>query len=507
MSRAFVVVVSVLRLGYRRRVARVPLARDPRRAAFVVVMRWVAARGAHGDEPPSPRFGHVAVAVKRGRYVVVFGGLSRASASSAGGALDDVVVLDVAHDAWFRPVARDAMRPRARAFHCACAIGSHTIVIACGRDGREQFGDAWALDAETWTWRELRGARTTPRDFASCASVGGESMVMFGGFDGRGWLGDVETLELRADGGARWRREDVRPAKLEAIDAVMPTTSGRTAPEARSGSAMVKFGPNVLVYGGSGANGSAFSDTWCLKRERGDDGSEDGWRWVKLVLRGHPPSARAGHAMAVMSTTSMSGGAPNIVVAGGVGDDGWLVKERCYFDDAHYLDGDNARWQRLSFSGEGNGPSSRAYHTLTHVSQNKCLFFGGFNGANACNDSWWLTVDDMDYSDISLEARASPRVLVDALRDKLKSKDDANVFEGNDAAFRQHLSACDVEDVKIRDVPGLMREYAAATSALGLPGTAQDGQGRFRHRDPNTMTLRDVGAALTELQGAYVASA
>mgnify|MGYP003303506911 CR=1 FL=1 len=83
--------------------------------------------------------------------------------------------------------------------------------------------------------------------------------------------------------------------------------------------------------------------------------------------------------------------APNVVVAGGVGDDGWLVKERVYFDDAHVLDSDNARWRRLAFGDEGGtGPSARAYHTLTRVSESKCLCFGGFNGVDACNDAWWL---------------------------------------------------------------------------------------------------------------------
>lgn len=471
-------------------------------------MRWVACRGSSGTEPPSPRFGHTATTLNRGRYVVVFGGLSRASDSTSGGALNDVVVLDVLHDAWFRPVARDAAhRPPPRAFHCACATSATTMTIACGRDGRAQRGDAWTLDSETWTWTVLAQATTTARDFACCAPVGDGSMVMFGGFDGKKWLGEVETLDARRGAAARWRTERVRPAKLEAIEAIVATASGKTAPEARSGSAMVKYGPNVLVFGGQGANGGAFNDTWCLKRERDENGEPDGWSWVKLVLRGSPPNARAGHAMSVMSTTSTSGQTPSIVVTGGVGDDGWLVKERCYYDDAHFLDGDNARWQKLSFSGEGNGPSSRAYHTLTHVSQNKCLFFGGFNGANACNDSWWLTVDDMEYLDISLEARPSPRALVNALRDRLKTESSVNVFAGNDAAFRQHLSACDVEDVKIGDVPGLMREYALATGALGLPGSRQDAQGRFRHRDPADITLRDLGSALTELQSAYIANA
>ena len=68
-------------------------------------MRWVACRAASGDAPPSPRFGHTATACAGGRYVVVFGGLDRASASATKGALNDVVVLDVAQDAWFRPRA------------------------------------------------------------------------------------------------------------------------------------------------------------------------------------------------------------------------------------------------------------------------------------------------------------------------------------------------------------------------------------------------------------------
>lgn len=34
----------------------------------------------------------------------------------------------------------------------------------------------------------------------------------------------------------------------------------------------------------------------------------------------------------------------NVVVMGGVGDDGWFVKERIYFDDAYFLDGDNVKW-------------------------------------------------------------------------------------------------------------------------------------------------------------------
>lgn len=467
------------------------------------VMRWVKSRGTHGDLPPSPRFGHTSTTVAHGRFVVVFGGLSRASSSAARGALDDVVVLDVARDAWFRPQITGS-RPPGRAFHGACVRGrgEREVLVTCGRDGRAQFGDAWTLDVETWTWREST-ATTTPRDFACVVSTDCRGAIMFGGFDGKGWLGTVERLETGGTGEA-WTRAEVEPAKVETLEAVTSVGSARGEPEGRSGAAMVAFGPNVLLFGGQGENGAAFSDAWCLKRER------DGWRWVKLALRGHAPSARAGHAMSVIAVETPGGYAPNVVVAGGVGDDGWLVKERVYFDDAHVLDSDNARWRRLAFGDEGGtGPSARAYHTLTRVSESKCLCFGGFNGVDACNDAWWLVLDDVEYADISLEARAAPRRLIDALRDRLPSTRSVDVFEGNDVAFRDHVSACDVEDVRVGDVPKLMREYALATSALGLPGQRRenDDQGRFRHRDPTSMTLRDVGDALTELQGAFVADA
>ena len=438
------------------------------------------------------------------------------SSGNARGALRDVVVLDVARDAWFRPVMRGDDGPSGRAFHSACAVSDTRIVIACGRDGRVQFGDAWTLDAETWTWTRLTSATTTPRDFASVACIGNGQVLMFGGFDGKSWIGDVETLDVLKGSGGKWKTEEVKPAKLEAIDAV--TSGGKTAPDARSGSAMTRYGPNLLVFGGQGANGAAFNDTWCLKREAANAtsaSSTPNWQWVKLVLRGSAPTARAGHAISVVSTRG--GATPNVVVNGGVGDDGWLVKERVYFDDAHVLDGENARWQRLPLGGEGTGPSSRAYHTLTHVSQNKCLSFGGFNGTNACNDAWWLVVDDMEYADISSEARASPRALVDRLRERLPARDiTSDAFEhddDDDDVFRAHIASCDVEDVRIGHIPKMMCEYPVATAVkLGLPNQTTENnaggpRGRFRHCEPSEMKLSDVSKALTELQGAYVANA
>jgi hypothetical protein len=118
----------------------------------------------------------------------------------------------------------------------------------------------------------------------------------------------------------------------------------------------------------------------------------------------------------------------------------------------------------------------------------------------------------MEYADITAEARASPRALVDALRAKIdenRCHGKIDVFDGNDAAFRHHIASCDADDVRLADVPKLMREYVAATANLGLPDEhrRENGQGRFRHCDPQTMKLRDVGDALTELQGAYVANA
>ena len=488
-------------------------------------MRWVKCVGANGDAPgPSARFGHTATCVKSSRLVVVFGGLARGDGDSKG-ALDDVVAYDVRADAWFRPNITTP-GPRARAFHSACAFRDSSVVIACGRDGREQFGDVWVLDCDSWTWTQQRAASVASRDFASIVAIDADPVVMFGGFDGKGWLADVHTLrDASSEANAMWVCERVAPARVEVFDELATsgariametigavTSGGRTSPEARSGHAMVLYGPNVLIHGGQGANGAAFSDTWCLRR----DG--DGWRWVKLVLRGHAPAARAGHAMGVLT---MSPHVANVVIAGGVGEDGWLAKKRVYFDDAYFLDGENARWERAAFTGEGTGPGPRAYHTLTMVGKSKCLSFGGFNGAKACDDAWWLCSDvdvtpSIDADADATVAKASSRELIDDLRARIKLTDTVDAFEGNDEAFRQHIAACDLEDVRIGDVPKIMREYVVATNALGLPirdgdddheSAVKSGQGRYRHCDPATMKLKDVGEALTELQGAFIANA
>jgi len=472
-------------------------------------MRYARCLGANGESPPSARFGHTATAVKNARFVVVFGGLARGDGDFKG-ALADVVAYDARADAWFRPRCSQ-VAPRARAFHSACALRDSKIIIACGRDGREQFGDCWMLDCETWTWTRYQRADVAPRDFASIVAVDGDTALMFGGFNGKTWIADVDALrDASSATRARWFREDVANernqvfdelprAALETIGAV--TSIGRASPEARSGHAAVLYGANVLIHGGQGANGGAFSDTWCLRREA--DGG--GWRWVKLVLRGHAPNARAGHAMGVLT---MANGAANVVISGGVGEDGWLAKKRVYFDDAYYLDGDNARWEKIALANDVVGPGPRSYHTLTMVGKNKCLSFGGFNGTKACGDAWWLIADDAAAEVGQRESTAtSSRALIDGLRSRLKVNESVDVFEGNDAAFRQHLTACDPDDLRVGDVPKLMREYVAATSTIGLPDQHRDGPGRYRHCDPTCMKIKDVSNVLTELQGAFIANA
>jgi hypothetical protein len=99
-------------------------------------------------------------------------------------------------------------------------------------------------------------------------------------------------------------------------------------------------------------------------------------------------SARAGHCVVAAG--------PYVVVFGGHGDDGWLVKQQVYYDDMHCIDRETGRWRRLAPApavappaGGAVSPAPRAFHTMTRVGD-RVLLFGGFTGAEALNDTWWL---------------------------------------------------------------------------------------------------------------------
>lgn len=358
--------------------------------------------------PPSPRSGHSATLVG-GKHLVIFGGLHTKHF------IGDTVVLDVAAERWFRPPSSAVGGPGPRAFHCALAMGKDLYVM-CGRTGRQQHGDTWVLDTQTWEWRELRPPTSggggpgapfpgvplgtiAPRDFGAAARVDETHIVLFGGYDGQRWLNDTNVLDIAT---GAWR--------------ALPLANG-VAPGPRSGHAMAVVERRLLVFGGQASNGQLCGDLWALRgvvggaggqseggagadRQSSSSGSggsanggEDGTpRWTRLQLRGAGPSARAGHCVTAAG--------PFVVIFGGHGDDGWLVKQQVYYDDVHCIDRETGRWRRLAPAaavappaGGAVSPAPRAFHTMTRVGD-RLLLFGGFTGAEALNDTWWLHLDD-----------------------------------------------------------------------------------------------------------------
>ena len=233
------------------------------------------------------------------------------------------------------------------------------LYVFCGRTGRTQHGDAWALDTETWSWTDLSrrfpsSAPVAPRDFGTASRVPNTPRILlFGGFDGARWLNDTNVLDTTT---GVWRR------------LVVPV-----APGPRSGHAMAAVERRLLVFGGQAPNGTLCGDLWALRGVEPstsdpsipahaqtfpalDDAPAGAPRWTRLQLRGVPPSPRTGHAVVAAGH--------RVVVFGGHGDDGWLVKQQVYYDDAHCVDRATGRWRKMRVEPhpDAGSPSPRAFH-------------------------------------------------------------------------------------------------------------------------------------------------
>ena len=387
-------------------------------------MRWSAFATASADDepPPSARSGHSATLV--GGYVVVFGGTQGKSFRADTVVLDARAPSDVKRARWFRPTPAATGGPGPRAFHSAVAVGTDLYVL-CGRTGREQHGDVWVLDTTTWRWSALadrfpsaKRVGVTPRDFGVAARVpNGNNVLLFGGFDGHGWLNDLQVLDVAT---GEWRAVAVS-----------------VAPSPRSGHAGDVADSRVLLFGGQASNGQLCGDLWALRDPDVDqvardadalvdilDRGENGWtaaaaeeasvsasvsasgsesaaapRWTRLHLHGHAPSPRVGH-----SVTCVGG---KVVMFGGRGDDGWLVKQHVFYDDAHAVDRELGKWRRLDrVAGSSLGPSPRAFHTMTKVGD-ALLLLGGFTGDHALGDAWWCEFGAEDAASESERAAAA----------------------------------------------------------------------------------------------------
>ena len=365
---------------------------------------------------------------------MVFGGTQGKSFRADTVVLDARAPSDVKRARWFRPTPAATGGPGPRAFHSAVAVGTDLYVL-CGRTGREQHGDVWVLDTTTWRWSALadrfpsaKRVGVTPRDFGVAARVpNGNNVLLFGGFDGHGWLNDLHVLDVAT---GEWRAVAVP-----------------VAPSPRSGHAGDVVYSRVLLFGGQASNGQLCGDLWALRDPdtdpiardadalvdildgRGDASSPptgaDGRRsaeadadasaardasaeessreprWTRLHLRGQPPGPRTGHSVTCVGN--------KVLVFGGRGDDGWLVKQHVYYDDAHVVDRELGKWRRLErVAGSNQRPPPRAFHTMTKVGDAPCS--SAASGETALGDAWWCEFGEEDAAAETGAAAAAERL-------------------------------------------------------------------------------------------------
>ncbi|CAD7703376.1 unnamed protein product [Ostreobium quekettii] len=249
------------------------------------------------DSPPSPRYGHTAVALDARslwgtELVVIFGGSSKQEGGRR--ALGDVVVFQVDSGSWFRPELRSAATPGSRAFHCAVGVGMRMFVFGghvAVPDAEQQsfvrtyFNDMWYLSADSWEWTLLtvpEEGRPCGRDLASMVAIDDDRILLFGGRTDAGKsLNDLWLFEIK---GSKW-------TNLQA---------GGNVPGARMKHQLV-YSPDhrlLFLHGGETSTGSLFDDLWSI---RGVDGQEP-WQWTQIKLRPRP-SGRSGHAMSVFGSS------------------------------------------------------------------------------------------------------------------------------------------------------------------------------------------------------------
>ncbi|KAL1825893.1 hypothetical protein DCAR_0314087 [Daucus carota subsp. sativus] len=143
-------------------------------------------------------------------------------------------------------------------------------------------------------------------------------------------------------------------------------------------------GPRLILFGGATAIEGVGSGIR-LTNVTNDLYSYDveGNKWTRLRPSGEPPSPRAAHAAAAISTI--------VVFQGGVGASGQSN------DDFYVLDlsEDKLKWRRLVIQGEGPGP--RYGHVLALVAQRYLVCVSGNDGRRARSDAWALDTAKKPY--------------------------------------------------------------------------------------------------------------
>ncbi|KAH7278114.1 hypothetical protein KP509_38G025100 [Ceratopteris richardii] len=311
-----------------------------------------------GTAGPGNRWGHTCNALKRGRFLYVFGGYGNQDDRQT----NEVHVFDTVKQSWSKPMVKGTP-PSPRDSHTCTTVGTSLYVFG-GTDGRSVLQDLYILDTVTNTWGKpkVNGEIPAPREGHSAALIG-TNIFIFGGC-GRS-LDDEEDIYFN----------DLHMLDTVRLQWSKVDTKGKP-PVPRDSHTCSTYESKLIVLGGEDSSNSLLGDVQIL------DTSTMEWR--ELQTAGEVLTPRAGHAAVTIGKL--------IFVFGGFSDN------RKLFSDLHMLDLGTGMWSKVAV--DGKGPSPRFSLAGDCVMGGFLVFIGG------CNDNL-VALDDMYYLDTGPSLRSS----------------------------------------------------------------------------------------------------
>ncbi len=139
----------------------------------------------------------------------------------------------------------------------------------------------------------------------------------------------------------------------------------------------------LLMFGGHDKD--YLSDTWIF------DLSSNTWN---KVIRNNHPSKRRCHGQAYI-------GGKKVLLFGG-------HNEITEFSDTWEFDLDSSTWTKINIT--GNIPIKRHYHSMSYLSDDKVLLFGGSSSGNCLNDTWIFDISENSWTEVEATTKPSSRV-------------------------------------------------------------------------------------------------
>lgn len=216
---------------------------------------------------------------------LAFGG-----ATADGAMSNDVRAMDCVTKRWVK-LSTKGTKPSKRMGQAATLVNGRLFVHGGRVEGeREEYlSDAYELNLDTLTWREVKmtGNIPTPRAFHTIATLS-SMLVCFGGDNGKGFL--QETFFKRFDDD-EWHKPVVRtlPNKSNNPDA---STKLEPSPRACHTATPLTDGDTMIVFGGIGLNNESQNDTWAWSAAQ--------MTWAVVDPPSQEPEARFMHTTTVV---------------------------------------------------------------------------------------------------------------------------------------------------------------------------------------------------------------